>query len=93
LCSEILDLALDGARLTPGAPADIILVNLDHPRAAPVHDVTSTLMLSTHGSDVDSVMVNGKFLVRSGHTLVIDESQLIEDCNRALYHLRSRAGL
>jgi 5-methylthioadenosine/S-adenosylhomocysteine deaminase len=91
--ASILDVAVNGSRLAAGAPADLILVNLDHPRAAPVHEIDSALMLSTHGSDVDSVMVAGRFLLRSGQVKVLDEQALLESCSLALKDLRRRAGL
>jgi 5-methylthioadenosine/S-adenosylhomocysteine deaminase len=90
---QILSIATDGANLAPGKAADLILVNLDHPRAAPVHDAPSALMLSTHGCDVDSVMVNGIFLLRKGINLTIDETELIKECKLSLQKLRNRAGL
>jgi len=89
----VLSWITDGDSLRPGAPADLILVNLDHPRAAPVHDASSALILSTHGSDVDSVMVNGRFLIRHGQNLVINERTLMETCRQAVKELRFRAGL
>jgi 5-methylthioadenosine/S-adenosylhomocysteine deaminase len=91
--ASILDLALNGNRLAVGTPADLILVNLDHTRAAPVHDIDSALMLSTHGSDIDSVMVAGRFLLRNGQVTVLDEQALLEACRHALINLRRRAGL
>jgi 5-methylthioadenosine/S-adenosylhomocysteine deaminase len=90
---QILTIATDGANLAPDNAADLILVNLDHPRAAPVHDAASALMLSTHGCDVDSVMVNGQFLLRKGINLTIDEAELIKECKLSLQKLRNRAGL
>jgi 5-methylthioadenosine/S-adenosylhomocysteine deaminase len=88
-----LRLATGGRTLTPGAPADVIVVNLDHARAMPVHDVDSALALSTHGSDVETVIVDGNLLMHEGRILVLDEANLLAACRAAVEHLAARAGL
>lgn len=90
---DALALATDGRTLVPGVPADLIVVNLNHPRAAPVHDVTSALTLSCHGSDVETVIVNGRCLLREGRLQVLDEAALLDECRAAIRGLRRRAGI
>ena len=91
--AQALALATGGRTLHPGAPADLILVNLDHARAQPLHDLDSALALSTHGSDVETAFVGGRLLLREGHVLALDERALLEACRDATRALRSRAGL
>lgn len=88
-----LRLATGGRTLTPGAAADVIVVNLDHARAMPVHDVDSALTLSTHGSDVETVIVGGDLLMHEGRVLVVDEPALLAESRAAVEHLAARAGL
>lgn len=83
-----LALALDGRTLSTGAAADLILVNLHHARAVPVHDVTSALALATHGTDVDTVIVGGQMLMRDHKILVVDEVALLDECTEAVRYLR-----
>ena len=90
---DVLQMAAAGHALQPGAPADVIVVNLDHPRAMPVHNPASALALSTHGSDVEAVMVAGAWLVRGGRVLGLDETALLADCRLAAQALRQRAGI
>jgi 5-methylthioadenosine/S-adenosylhomocysteine deaminase len=91
--AEALSLAADGRTLCPGAPADILLVNLNHARAVPVHDPVSALALSTHGSDVDTVLVGGQIVMRAQHVLGLDEPALLDACQAAAAALRERAKL
>ena len=84
---------LKGCGLTPGMAADVIVVDLDHPRIAPVHDLTSSLVLCVHGSDVDTVIVDGRVLMRDKQVLVVDEPALLDECRLAAKNLRKRAGL
>jgi 5-methylthioadenosine/S-adenosylhomocysteine deaminase len=83
-----LRLATGGRTLAPDAPADVIVVNLDHARAMPVHDVDSALALSTHGSDVETVIVGGDLLMHEGHVLMLDESALLAECRQAIRRLQ-----
>jgi len=90
---EVLRMAAAGHALIPGSPADLILVNLDHTRAMPVHDPVSALALSTHGSDVESVMVGGAWRMRAGGVVALDEAALLGECRAAALALRRRAGV
>lgn len=91
--AQALAMALAGSRLAVGQPADIILVNLEHTRAAPLHDPTSALALCTHGSDVDTAIVDGKILLQGGKLTLLDEDALLRECQQAVDSLRRRAGL
>jgi 5-methylthioadenosine/S-adenosylhomocysteine deaminase len=91
--ADVLAMALDGRVLASGDPADVILVNLNHSRAVPVHDPTAALALSTHGSDVDTVIVDGRVLMQGGHVAMLDEAALLDECRAAVHILRKQAGL
>ena len=51
-------------RLTPGALADIVLVNLQRAHISPVYSPQSALVYNANGNDVDTVIVGGEVLVR-----------------------------
>jgi len=91
--TEALRLAMGTEVLIPDTPADLIIVNLNHPRAMPVHNIDSALALSTHGSDVDTVLVAGQILMRNRQVLMLDEAALLAECRQAVNSLRKRAGL
>jgi 5-methylthioadenosine/S-adenosylhomocysteine deaminase len=88
--TDVLAMAAAGHALQVGAEADIILVNLNHSRAVPVHDPASALALSTHGSDVDTVLVGGRVVMRAQRVEVVDEPALLEACRTAALALRQR---
>lgn len=91
--AQLLSIAASGQVIIPGAVADLILVNLVHERAAPVHDLDSALVLCSHGSDVDTVIVAGNILMRDRRLLNVDEEALLKECTQAVKLLRKRAGL
>ncbi|MCJ7701068.1 MAG: amidohydrolase family protein, partial [Anaerolineales bacterium] len=72
--SQALRLATRGRVLKVKDPADLIIVNLDHSRVVPVQDIDSALVLGTHGSDMETVIVGGEILLRAGKVTILDEA-------------------
>jgi 5-methylthioadenosine/S-adenosylhomocysteine deaminase len=91
--SMALKLGTGGKTLKVGAPADLIIVNLNHPGVVPVQDIDSALVLGTHGSHVRTVIVGGDVLLRDGVVTILDEMALYDECRRAIQSLRKRANL
>jgi len=91
--SEALKLGMGGKPLKVGAPADLIIVNLNHPGVVPVQDIDSALVLGTHGSHVRTVIVDGEVLMQDGCVTMLDELALYEECRQAIQALRKRANL
>jgi len=68
--------------LQTGAPADLILVNLDVPHMRPMHDLIANLVHSAKGSDVTDVMVGGRWLMRKRELLTLDEERILYEAER-----------
>ncbi|MGB9854839.1 MAG: amidohydrolase, partial [Candidatus Bathyarchaeales archaeon] len=49
--------------LEVGKKADIILIEFSKPHLKPLHDIYASIVYSAHGSDVDTVIVDGKILM------------------------------
>lgn len=79
--------------LTPGAIADITIVNLNNPRCQPVHSTASALVYNASGADVHTVIVGGEILLDAGRVTMLDEAELMEDCRKAAAGLMKRAGI
>ncbi len=58
--------------IAEAALADIILVDIMKPHYRPHHNVISSLVYCSRGSDVESVMVNGKMLAEAGKLLGVN---------------------
>jgi 5-methylthioadenosine/S-adenosylhomocysteine deaminase len=63
--------------LEAGKKADFILLGLNAPNAVPMYDVYSQIVYALKGSDVETVVVGGKTLLRDGKVLTVDEPQAI----------------
>ena len=66
-----------------GRKADLAVVRLDRPHLTPLLDVTSTLVHYAQASDVESVMVDGEWVMKDGRVLTMDEEAVMEDARLA----------
>jgi 5-methylthioadenosine/S-adenosylhomocysteine deaminase len=72
----------DMGTLRVGAPADLILVNLDAPHMRPLHSLVANLVHSAKGSDVTDVMVGGVWLMRNRTLQTLDEERILFEAER-----------
>ncbi len=63
--------------LEAGKKADIILIGLDAPNAVPMFDVYSQLAYALKGSDVETVIIGGRVVMRDKKVLTVDEAAAI----------------
>ncbi len=71
-------LGLEGSvgSLEVGKKADVILVDFGKPHLTPVHDFYANVVYSARGSDVDTVIVDGKILMEGGEVRTLDEEEV-----------------
>ena len=78
---------IDGARalhmekeigsLEPGKKADLIIISLDEPNAVPMYDVYAELAYALKGSDVETVVIGGRVVMRDRKLLTVNEAEAI----------------
>jgi len=76
---------IDGARalhlekeigsLEPGKKADLILIGLDEPNAVPMYDIYAQLAYALKGSDVETVVIGGRIVMRDNKLLTVNEKE------------------
>ncbi len=64
--------------LIPGMKADIIIIDLNKPHLTPIYNEFSHLVYTVNGGDVDTVLINGKVVMRGRKLLTIDENEVME---------------
>jgi 5-methylthioadenosine/S-adenosylhomocysteine deaminase len=79
--------------LEVGKKADVVLVDLDTPRAMPVHRVPSALVYNASAGEVDTVIVDGRILMRDKEILCVDEKALLAEARAACARLFARGGV
>jgi len=63
--------------LETGKKADLILIGLDAPNAVPMYDVYAQLAYALKGSDVETVVIGGRVVMRDKRVLTVDEPATI----------------
>jgi cytosine/adenosine deaminase-related metal-dependent hydrolase len=87
--NEVLELAtIDAARalgldaitgsLEVGKRADLQIVNMRRYGLTPTNDALRTLVYHAHAKDVETVMVDGRIVVRDGRVVGEDERALLD---------------
>jgi 5-methylthioadenosine/S-adenosylhomocysteine deaminase len=76
--AKALGLADEIGSLEIGKRADIILIDFSKPHLKPLHDVFASLVYSARGSDVDTVIVDGKLIMENRHVETLDEKSVIK---------------
>jgi 5-methylthioadenosine/S-adenosylhomocysteine deaminase len=72
----------DGGSLVPGNKADLIVIALQRAHLVPVLRVVSDYVHQGQGQDVEAVMVDGRWIMRDGKILTIDEERILAEAQR-----------
>ena len=76
--------------LEPGYLADLILVDMSGAHVQPLHSVTASLVYATRASDVQTVIVDGKIVMRDRQLLTLNKAHIIEQVGRSMERLARR---
>jgi 5-methylthioadenosine/S-adenosylhomocysteine deaminase len=78
---------IDGARalhmdkeigsLETGKKADVVLISLDEPNAVPMYDIYAQLAYALKASDIQTVIIGGRVVMRDHKLLTVDEAGAI----------------
>jgi 5-methylthioadenosine/S-adenosylhomocysteine deaminase len=63
--------------LEVGKKADIILISLDEPNAVPMYDIYAQLAYALKGSDVETVVIGGRVVMRDKRLTTLNESEIL----------------
>lgn len=67
--------------LETGKRADIVIVDFDELHQTPFYNVYSALVYATKTNDVETVVINGKIVMRERRLLTLDENAIKKDAN------------
>ena len=90
---DILKMAtIDGAKvlgmedqigtLEPGKKADMIFIRTDKLHLCPDNDVCTNIVYSANGSDVDTVMIDGKIIMQNRKMINLDEKEVMRQVKK-----------
>ena len=69
--------------IEPGKHADLQIINMRRFGLTPLTDPICTLIYDAHAKDVETVLVDGRVLVRDGALVALDEEELVDGVARA----------
>ncbi len=81
--ARALGLEKEIGSLEAGKQADVILVDMYKPHLYPFHMPVHRLLYFAFGSDVDTVIVQGKVVMEGREVKTVDESEVLERAQRA----------
>ena len=87
---EVINMATyNGANALGSKKADLILVDTNHPNMTPMSNaLSSNLVYSANGSNVDTTICNGKVLMEGRKLLTVDEGHILSEAKRAIAEMK-----
>ena len=76
-CNGARAFGIDAGVIAPGKLADIVLLRRDTAAFTPLNDVLGQIVFCENGGSVDSVVVNGEFVVEAGRLTKVDEAEVL----------------
>ena len=75
--------------LVPGKKADVIVIDTRKPHLTPMYNVYSHLVYAAGGSDVDTVVINGRVVVEKRRLLTLDAPKIMADVNQIAAEIKA----
>jgi 5-methylthioadenosine/S-adenosylhomocysteine deaminase len=78
--------------IKPGMKADIIIIGINKPHLTPLYNEYSHLVYAASGADVDTVLINGKVVMKDRRLITIDENQAMEKVQEISERIKTSMG-
>src|SRR5271157_2866387 len=91
--AKALHLDKEIGSLEIGKKADLILISLDAPSAVPMYDVYAQIAYSLKASDVETVVIGGRAVMRDRKLLTVDEARVLEKAREYGKLVRASLGM
>ena len=76
--------------LAPGFEGDVILIDMSGAHCQPLHSIPAALVYSTRASDVRSVVVGGRVVMRDRALQTLDKDSIIAEVHESMERLSRR---
>ena len=80
--ARVLGIADRVGSVEPGKWADIILLDLNKPHLTPLYNPFSQVVYAASGSDVTTVIIGGRVVMRNGRLLTIDAEKAMAEARK-----------
>jgi 5-methylthioadenosine/S-adenosylhomocysteine deaminase len=75
---------IEAGVLDEGKLADLVIVDLNQPHLFPLGNLINTLVYCARGSDVETVIVNGRIVVRNRKVTTLSEEEVLQEAKQVL---------
>lgn len=79
--------------LKTGMKADVIIIDLNKPHLTPIYNEYSHIVYAAAGSDVETVLINGKIVMENRRLLTIDENEVMERVRKIAERVKKSVGI
>lgn len=90
--ARALGLADEIGTVEVGKRADLMLLNLNSLHTTPQPDLVSTIVYAAQPDNVETVIIDGRVVMRERKLLTLDESEVLQQAAEQARDLRCRAG-
>ena len=90
--AKVLGLDTLVGTLEAGKKADICIIDMDKPHLTPMYDEYSHLVYTVGGADVETVLINGKLVMKNRRLLTIDEEEAMRRVRSIALRVRKSLG-
>jgi 5-methylthioadenosine/S-adenosylhomocysteine deaminase len=88
--AQVIGLSDQIGAIEPGYLADLILVDMRGPHVQPLHSITASLVYATRACDVQTVIVDGKVIMRDRRLLTLNKELIVEQVKQSMQRLTRR---
>ena len=88
--ARVFGLPDDLGAVEPGYLADVIVVDLGGVHHQPLHSVTASLVYNMQPADVQTVIINGRVVMRDRQLLTLDKAEIIAQVRAGMERLAQR---
>src|SRR5438477_3706509 len=91
--AKALHMQTEIGSLEAGKKADVILISLNKPNAAPMYEIYSQIAYSLKASDVETVVIGGRVAMRNRKLLTVNEEEAIAKAREYQKKIAASLGL
>lgn len=82
----------DSGEIAPGKKADIAILDLNRPEFYPRVNLPAALVYSANGSEVETVLIDGRVVLENGHLPDVDEEEIYAKVQEAAERMNADRG-
>ncbi len=77
--ARVLGLEKEIGSIEKGKRADVIIIDMQKPHLTPLYNPYSQIVYAVDGADVETVIIEGRIVMRDHKILTVDEDKIIQD--------------